>query len=404
VENVRVIVEDTTGAGALANIEGKRSSGEIVVTPLEGELFSLVPPLRVLTNLIDVSRGATVAREVLGSGNASLPGQTFVLAKGPLTYFRPTAQASGAERVSTLRVFVNDVEWSEVQSFYGQPESAHVFVTREDDEQRTHVIFGDGLHGARLPTGSGNVIALYRHGSGAASPSAGALTTLLAPQPGLVSVRNPVAAAGGADPASGAALRRDAPRATLALGMAVSADDYEAVAALVPGVTRARAAFSWDAAHQRALVTVWVHGPSGIDGLVKEALAAVADPNRPFDVKFAHPVPLAVTVTVQFDSRHLPEVVEREVRAALLDPASGLFGETRTRIGAVVYRSQIHAACSVSGVVAIRDCSVNRVDASNAVLLARSGNEASIDPGPNQFFQLDAANLHVQMEEALNAI
>ena len=40
------------------------------------------------------------------------------------------------------------------------------FITRTDDDGRTVVVFGDGEHGARLPTGVENVKALYRSGIG----------------------------------------------------------------------------------------------------------------------------------------------------------------------------------------------------------------------------------------------
>ena len=53
---------------------------------------------------------------------------------------------------------------------------------------------------ACLPAGTGNVVATYRFGSGAAAPPAGALTVIANPIPGLRALRNPVAAGGGADP------------------------------------------------------------------------------------------------------------------------------------------------------------------------------------------------------------
>lgn len=400
----RVLVEDATGAGVLATIVSGPSDGELTLQAAGGASFALAPPLRLLTNLIDVSRGATVRREVLGSGDASTSCQSFVLAKGPLTYLRPAKGASGALWKSTLRVHVNDVEWTEVDSFHGQPGDAAVFVTREDDERRTHVLFGDGVCGARLPTGTGNVIASYRYGSGAAAPGPGALTALLAPQPGLVAVKSPVGAAGGADPASGADMRRSAPRAVLTLGRAVSADDYEAMAALVPGVTRARAALSWDAGRQRALVTVWVHGPPGIEELTFTALAANADPNRPFQVKPAQPLPISVELTVLRDPRYEPGVVESAVRSALLDPESGLFGAAHTGIGTAVYRSRIHAACLVPGVVAVRDLSVTARGERLLVLMRTRGSEALIDPGADRFLKLDPEALSVSVQEAPYAV
>ncbi len=39
---------------------------------------------------------------------------------------------------------------------------------RIDDDGTTRVVFGDGIHGRRLPTGSLNVSASYRTGMGTA--------------------------------------------------------------------------------------------------------------------------------------------------------------------------------------------------------------------------------------------
>src|SRR5205823_1246892 len=110
----------------------------------------------------------------------------------------------------------------------------------------THVQFGDGLNGARLPSGLSNVLASYRFGSGAAAPGAGKLTSIVSPQPGLTAIRNPVAASGGADPDPANQIRRYAPLSVLTFGRAVSGLDYESIAASAAGVARARVYWSVD--------------------------------------------------------------------------------------------------------------------------------------------------------------
>ena len=140
--------------------------------------------------------------------------------------------------MSTLTVYIDGVQWQEVPSFFGQASDARVFtVSRLPDQTITTVTFGDGINGARLTSGSGNVTASYRYGSGAASPPAGRLTTILKPQPNLASLQNPVAVSGGADPQAPADVRANAPASVLTFGRAISADDYETIAAQVPGVT-----------------------------------------------------------------------------------------------------------------------------------------------------------------------
>src|SRR5262249_11476092 len=144
---IPVLIEDATGTNGTTG-----SLGGTVTIPGE----PLLPPLRALVNLLPVSRGETVASEILGSGDSILIGQEFTLRRSPLTYLTDTAPGSFNSYRSTLRIRVDGIEWCEVPSFFGQPADARVFVTREDDEQKTHVRFGDGENGARLPAGTDN--------------------------------------------------------------------------------------------------------------------------------------------------------------------------------------------------------------------------------------------------------
>ena len=246
-------VEDVTGAG-IPVTASENSDGTLTLnsTPDTPASFSLTAPLRLLVDLVDVTRGATVAAETLGTGDASIAGQTFTLKQSPLTYL-----ASGADYVSTLQIAVDGILWSEADTFYDQPPDATIFVVSQTPDAKSVVRFGDGINGARLPSGS-QIVASYRYGAGAARPPAGRLTTILRPQQNLASIHNPVAVWGGADAEQPADVRSDAPKSVLTFGRAISGDDYETVAALAPGVTRARAYWTWDDAHQRSLVKVYV--------------------------------------------------------------------------------------------------------------------------------------------------
>ena len=194
-----VLLEDRAQEGVLASGSTASDGSSISLTGIPSLPAPLRSPLNVLFNLLPVSRGKTVANETLGSGEATIGGQDFVLQKSPLTYLSGSS-ASGDGYGSTLHVVVNNVEWQEARSFFGQPPDAQVFVLREDEDGKTHVQFGDGINGARLPSGDGNVVATYRFGSGADVPASGALTILTKPLPNLKAVRNPAPPAGGSDP------------------------------------------------------------------------------------------------------------------------------------------------------------------------------------------------------------
>jgi hypothetical protein len=75
-------------------------------------------------------------------------------------------------------------------------------VTQLDDDGKTTVIFGDGVQGARLPTGQANVTAKYRKGVGLGGlVKAGQLSQLMTRPLGVKSVVNPLASEGAEDAA-----------------------------------------------------------------------------------------------------------------------------------------------------------------------------------------------------------
>jgi hypothetical protein len=404
-----VIVEDATGAGAPG----------LVGLPSPGATTPLVGPLRALLNLLPVSRGQTVENEILGSGDPTVAGQEFTLARSPVTYLTDTDPGPFDGYRSTLRVRVAGIEWHEVASFYGQRRDARVFVTREDDAQRTHVRFGDGVHGLRLPAGVDNVVADYRIGSGAAVPPIGALTTVLRPRPGLASIRNPIPPGGGADPDPPSQIRRYAPRSVLTFGRAVSGDDYETIAAQTPGVTRARAVWGWDPASQRSTVRVLVGDDAAAVDAARGALRSFADPNRPVVVALAAAVPVELSLTLEVDPDRDPDAVGQTVRVALLDPLALPFGRDVVRIGDAIYNSEIYDAClNVPGVLAVHGLvfrttppSTPRRPAPGLLQIAVNPNLISAlarrieraerhTPGSDRYYSLRADRLQINTEVA----
>jgi hypothetical protein len=313
-------------------------------------------PIEVFFNLFPVSRGKTVPSETLGSGNPMIAGQDFVLSKSPVTYFNDPASVSGDNFSSTVAISVNGVRWKEVRSFYGQPPDAQIYLLREDDQARTHAVFGDGVNGARLPTGVGNVVASYRYGAGGTAPAPETLTSVLTPTPGLKGVRNPLAPTGGAEADSPARLRALAPQSVLTFNRAVSIDDYATIAATGGGVTQAVASFAFDPLSQRPMVTLWVAGDDGAVASAAKALAGAGATMRNVKISRATAVVAWVSLTYLRDERYDDAVVKAALQAALLDPDSGLLGVNVLGIGQAIYESQISAAClAVPGVTAIQD-------------------------------------------------
>jgi hypothetical protein len=412
-----VLLSDSNGNGLECQASAAASDPyTLTLSGLPTPLPNLVPPLSVLFNLLSVSCGQTVANEILGSGDATVTtGQEFVLQKSPLTYLQNTDPGSGAAYTSTLQVRVDGVQWKEVPSFYDQPPNATVFVTYQDDQNATHVQFGDGVYGSRLPSGANNVVATYRYGSGANSPTAGALSVILKSWPGLKSIVNPVAVGGGADPDSPEQIQTDAPQSVLTFGRAISADDYEAIAAEAPGVARTKAYWSWDAAQGRMLVKIYVGDDANAVSDAQVAIADAADPNKPVGVLLASAVAVTLSFTVIVDPSYQLADVQSAVIAAITDPQKGLLGANSVEIGQSIWQSQIYQACqSVAGVVAVHNLQfAQKLPRFQPLIRPFPGNQfrlfsalcqdVRLDPGEGGYFQLVATDFNPSWEVAPNA-
>lgn len=194
--------------------------------------------VRIMANVVRATHGETVAEEVLGSGDGRAENQRFTLVHRPLTYL---AAPTVTGRESTLEVRVNAVRWQEVPSLFGLGPRSQAFVVRRDRHGRSHVIFGDGATGARLPSGQENVVARYRRGGGQEGNVAANAVTLLQTRPlGIRGVTNPMAAQGGTAPEGAESARRRVPRTVNTLGRVVSLADVEALAESLTAVGKAQ--------------------------------------------------------------------------------------------------------------------------------------------------------------------
>lgn len=341
-------------------IDPLTGDGQVSLAQSEGEFSrALRTPVKVYGNLVAATRGESVFNEVIGSGDASQSFQSFALGKKPLTYFNDTAHPSG--RRSTLEVRVNGLLWKEVPSFFGTAPATEVYIVRQNDDEESIVTFGDGVRGARLPSGVENVLATYRFGAGAAKPPANAITQLARPVEGLRRVLNPVAAGGGADADQPADIRKNASTSSLTLGRAVSLLDFEALAREFGGVLNARAAWAWDESWQRAVVRVWFISDGGdIAADLRAQLIGQADPNTPLTVCEARALEAEMVIDLEVESRYEPATVESAVIATLTGPESGLLALERVPIGDTFFRSRLfEQIAAVEGVAAIESVMVS---------------------------------------------
>ena len=275
--------------------------------------------LTIAANVVLATHGET-RTEVLGSGDASQPFQKFVLRQSPLT-FVPSSSGSGGK--TTLQVRVNEVSWREAATLDGRDPRERVYLARVADDGKVTVEFGDGTTGARVPSGSENITAVYRIGIGlGARVRAGQLSLLQTRPLGVKTVTNPVPATGGADPEALAHAQRNAPLTVLTFDRVVSLTDYENYAAAFSGIAKAAAAWLWDGHRRLVHVTVAAEGGAAVDpntALVNltASIRNAGDQRQPFMVQSYEAITFDVTARIYRDPSHEWPTVEAAARAAV---------------------------------------------------------------------------------------
>lgn len=309
--------------------------------------------VKVSANVALATHGET-ASEILGSGDAGLPSQRFVLSKSPLTYVSATTPR-GSE--TTLEVRVNDILWKEVPSLYGCSSQDRVYVTRLDDEGKTTVQFGDGHIGARLLTGQQNIRALYRKGIGLGGlTKAGQINMLMTRPLGVKGVVNPLPSSGAQDKENLADARKNAPLTVLTLDRIVSLQDYEDFARSFAGIAKALATWTWNGERTGVLVTV--AGPKGqiipensvtYDNLIS-AMRKAGDPYVSIALKSIRLGTFSIKASVKI----LPEYIPERVLSAIEQKLRANFSFEAREFGQSVFLSDIIAVIhNVIGVTAV---------------------------------------------------
>jgi predicted phage baseplate assembly protein len=317
--------------------------------------------MTILGNVAHATHGETVS-EVLGGGDASKRYQRLGLRQSPLTFVRNATSPSGT--ASTLGLRVNDVLWTEVPSFYGRRPDERVYITRLGDDGKITAQFGDGVHGARLPTGQENIRATYRNGTGVGgNVRAGQLTTLLTRPLGLKSAINPQPASGGDDAEPRELASQNAPITVLTLDRVVSLRDYEDFARGYAGIAKSLATWRWDGERRGVFITV--AGPDGaavaddVVALLTSAIRAAGDPFVPLRVASYRPA----TFTTAFKLRFYPEFNKEIVTIAVVNAARSHFGFKARAFGQPVALSELIATLqNVAGVVAVDVDTLHRKD------------------------------------------
>ena len=328
----------------------------------------------LLANIVAVTHGETVRDEVLGSSDGSAL-QSYMLKKQPLTYLPSTDHESVSPVQSTLTVTVNGVQWTEQATLFESDPTGQDFIATQNVSGQTTVAFGDGINGARPPTGTNNVHARYRVGLGTSGnvPAAG-IQQLLDGLAGLQQATNPQPTLGGADPESLTGIRANAPASLRTFNRAVSTDDYAALARTFPGVAKASARWVLRDANLVALAHPYVQltiaatdgtpiAQGGFPANLRSYLDQRRDPNVLLRILDFTRIFVDLAVTVDVDNRVPRQATLVRVQAALhpgLNPdgTTGYFAFDNLDFGKSLHLSAIYAF--IQNISGVSDANVTR--------------------------------------------
>ena len=300
----------------------------------------------ISANVAEATHGESKS-EILGSGDAKTPNQTFLLRHAPLTHIGAETP-TGAQ--STLEVRVNDLLWQEVPNLYGRSPDERVYAIRVEDDGKTRIQFN-----SRIPSGQENVQARYRQGIGLAGRVKANQLSLLAVRPlGVRDVTNPLESSPGQDPENPAEIRRNASLTALTLDRLVSLRDYEDFARSFAGISKACATLTVDGERQGLFITVAGAGGTVPDEKTRTFINLVAamkrfgDPHVSFVIKPYRQKFFQVQGQIAVDPAYSPNKVVLAIEATLHQTFSFEVRE----FGQLVTKSEvIKTMQSVPGVV-----------------------------------------------------
>lgn len=291
---------------------------------------------------------------------------------------------------------VQGADWVLRRSLLKSPPGEPDYVAETDDAQRTQLRFGDDRYGRRPLPGT-QFLATYRVGQGeAGNVGADALVHVAcANHAAIESLRNPLAARGGVEPESAAAVRRRAPQAFRTQRRAVTEADYASVTEQFGDVQRAQARLRWTGSWHTMFVAVDRAGAAALPPEYEAQLVQHVDRFRMagHDLQFDEPRYVALGITLHVCVK--PDYFRAHVKAALLealgsrrlaDGRIGLFHPDRFSFGQTVYLSPIYAAAhAVAGVDSVKVTAFGPQDAPDPRALA----DGRLELGRLQIARLD---------------
>lgn len=349
--------------------------GNIITTNPTAEGFSK-GRLIINANVVLAGHGETKPEKIIGSGNAAISNQTFIIEVVGVSFTHDATKSSGV--AAAIEVNVAGRVWEQVSTLKDSAPSDFHYAIRMTEEAYVKIIFGDGEHGRRLPSGTNNIRVRYRVGSGLAGiVSAHGLEKPVNPHPLIDEVRQPIQTAGGGDMEDVTSLRENAPPTLLALERAVSLSDFSHLAASQSNIWQAKA-FSQILHGGRTESVRVVVVPAGganstdVNEKVRTFLQEHALPGVQVTIDNAvkKRFSLLITVRVKIDEFIAEQVVEA-VKATLINH----FALQHRKLGQNLYLSEIYKV--VEAVLGVEN-SICELKNATTQQLIRADNESTV--------------------------
>ncbi|GAB1260354.1 baseplate J/gp47 family protein [Aurantivibrio plasticivorans] len=360
-------------------------------------------------NVVNSGHGETHNKIILGSGDATKTNQSFHLDVNDISFVADSKLSSGVR--ADLAVKVDNRTYTQVSTLIdSEPEDPH-FVVQMREDSTLDIEFGDGTLGRRLPSGTNNIVVVYRTGTGlAGNLSAYSLEKTVKPHYLIESVAQPILASGGNDMESAESMREHAPSSVLTLERAVSVTDFSNLAQANSSVWQAKAVMQQPALSRSNKVNVAIVPAGGGDlGSLSETIASTLNehclPGVSVTVLRYQAILLALTIIVNVKT---DEYDIDEVELAVKQKIATDFSLKNASLGKPFYRSQIIQ--SVESVTGVENCQCQILDSfideygatvkPDSVALSLNGYVKRISPSWNQlvYFESSTSALNLTMQ------
>jgi hypothetical protein len=315
----------------------------------------------IYANTAFSGHGETQKEQFLGSGDATQSNQTFDFEVSDVSFESNREFPAGVR--CAINIMVQGRTWQQVSNINDSSLEDPHYVVRMKEDGSLKLIFGDGIHGRRLPTGNNNVKIIHKVGVGlSGNLPAFSLQKEVKPHYLVEKVVQPLVSSGGNDSEASESLRQNAPASVLTLERAVSLSDFTHLSTSNSSVWQARA-FQVQAPRSRneqIHVAVVPAGGGSLGSLEQDLasfLTAHALPGVAIKIIPYEPLIFDLNITIRIDTNAFdPDFVAHEVEQQLLDK----FSLSQRNLGEPLYRSQLFAL--VESVQGVANCQCEIVD------------------------------------------